>query len=81
MAAGEVEVVVDYDPPYLPEGIAVDKSGNIFVSMANQSEIRKITPDGAESVLATLPVGGFGLLAWRWMRRAMSMRVWRRPMG
>ena len=56
IAAGDVETVIDYDPPVLPEGIALDKSGNIYVSMANQSEIRKITPDGTESVLATLPV-------------------------
>jgi sugar lactone lactonase YvrE len=61
-AAGGVEPVIDYDFPFLPEGIALDKKGNIYVSLANQSELRKITPDGSESVLATLPIGGFGLL-------------------
>lgn len=62
LAGGHVELVIDYDPPFLPEGIAVDKSGTLYVGMVNQSEIRMITQDGAESVLATLPTGGFGLL-------------------
>lgn len=61
-ASGGVEPVIDYDAPFLPEGIAMDKKGNIFVSLANQSEVRMITPDDTESTLATLPVGGFGLL-------------------
>lgn len=62
LADGHVEPVYDYDPPFFPEGIAIDKRGNIFVSMANQSELRKITRDGTETTLATLPTGGFGLL-------------------
>lgn len=61
-ASGGVEPVIDYDPPFLPEGIAMDKQGNLFVGLANQSEVRMITPDGTESTLATLPAGGFGLL-------------------
>jgi sugar lactone lactonase YvrE len=56
------EPVIDYDAPFLPEGIAIDKDGNFYVSLANQSELRKVTPDGTESVLTTLPTGGFGLL-------------------
>lgn len=62
LADGHVEPVFDYDPPFFPEGIAIDKRGNIFVSIAIQSELRKITPDGTETTLATLPTGGFGLL-------------------
>jgi sugar lactone lactonase YvrE len=61
-ADGGVESVVDYAPPFLPEGLAIDKTGNIYVSLANQSEIRKIAPDGTDTLLATLPAGGFGLL-------------------
>ena len=62
VVTGDVIPVFDYEPPDLPEGIAIDKTGNIFVSLANQSELRKIAPDGTESLLATLPTGGFGLL-------------------
>lgn len=62
LADGHVEPVFDYDPPFLPEGIAIDKRGNIFVSVASQSELRKITPEGTETTLATLATGGFGLL-------------------
>lgn len=61
-AAESVETVIDYDAPFLPEGIAMDKQGNLFVTLANQAEVRMITPDGTESTLATLPDGGFGVL-------------------
>jgi sugar lactone lactonase YvrE len=64
-AAGGVETVIDYsvyNPPLFPEGLAIDKKGNIYVSIAEQAEIRRITPDGTESILTTLPAGGFGLL-------------------
>jgi len=61
-AAESAETVIDYDAPFLPEGIAMDKQGNLFVGMANQAEVRMITPDGTESTLASLPTGGFGLL-------------------
>lgn len=61
-ASDGVEPVIDYDAPFLPEGITMDKQGNLFVGLANQAEVRMITPDGTESTLASLPVGGFGLL-------------------
>ena len=57
-AAVDIEVVVDYDPAAgeLPEGLAVDKRGNIFLSLAPLGEIRKIGRDGSESTLATIPL-------------------------
>ena len=53
---GQLETVVLYDPAIgeLPEGIAVDKVGNLFVTLAPLGQIRKIAPDGSESVFATL---------------------------
>lgn len=67
---GQLETVVLYDPAIgeLPEGIAVDKVGNLFVTLAPLGQIRKIAPDGSESVFATLDpfitfpaVGAIGL--------------------
>jgi sugar lactone lactonase YvrE len=57
-AAVETEVVVDYDPAAgeLPEGLAVNKRGEVFVSLAPLGEIRKIGRDGSESTLATIPL-------------------------
>jgi sugar lactone lactonase YvrE len=57
-AAVDIEVVVDYDPAVgeLPEGIAVNKRGDVFVSIAPRGEIRKYGRDGSESTLATIPL-------------------------
>jgi len=68
--SGQLETVVLYDPAVgeLPEGIAVDKVGNLFVTLAPLGQIRKITPDGSETIFATLDpaifqpaVGAIGL--------------------
>ena len=65
-AAVDVQVVIDYDlaAGEQPEGVAVDKRGDVFVSISPLGEIRKVTPDGSESTLATLvpPGSGFGPL-------------------
>jgi sugar lactone lactonase YvrE len=57
-ATVEIEVVIDYDPAAgeLPEGLAVDKRGNVYLSLAPLGEIRKIERDGSESTLATIPL-------------------------
>ena len=41
-----------------PEGLAVDKEGNIYTGMAPTGEIRKITPQGEVSTFANLPSPG-----------------------
>ena len=63
--ADHVETVVTFDlaAGELPEGVAVDRRDNVYVSLiAPVSEIRKITPSGQQSTLVDLNVGGFGPL-------------------
>ncbi len=45
-----------------PEGLAVDRQGNIYVSMAFTGEIKKITSDGDVSTFAELPAPGEGFM-------------------
>jgi sugar lactone lactonase YvrE len=61
-AAIDVEVVVDYDlaAGEQPEGLAVDKRGDVYVSLAPLGEIRKIGRDGSETTLATVVPPGTG---------------------
>ena len=61
-AAVEVTVVVDYDPAAgeLPEGVAVDKRGDVFVSLSPLGQVRKIGPDGSETTLAQVVPPGTG---------------------
>lgn len=51
-AGGPIDWVKAYDPAAgeLPEGIAIDKVGNIFVSMSPIGQVRKIGRDGAEKL-------------------------------
>ncbi len=48
-----------------PEGIAVDKVGNLYVSISSLGQIWEIKPDGSETLLLTIPPDGgsmaFGL--------------------
>lgn len=58
-ASSEVTWVRTYNPSALefPEGIAVDKQGNLFVSIAPLGQIRKISPEGVETLFYQFPVG------------------------
>jgi len=49
--------ITTFDTPY---GIAVDNSGNIFVSDIGTDNIRKITPGGTVSTFAGSPTGRIG---------------------
>jgi sugar lactone lactonase YvrE len=63
--AAEIETLVTFDvgAGELPEGVAVDHRGNIFVSLtAPVSEIRKIAPNGEQTTFVDLDLGGFGPL-------------------
>lgn len=60
-----LEVIRAYDTEQseMPEGIAVDSTGNVYVSLAPLGELRRIASDGTESIVATFdPDGGFGML-------------------
>jgi len=63
---GSVEVVAAFDASqgHLPEGVALDKPGNIYVSLGppffvggGYGEIRQISPDGTETTLVQYPAG------------------------
>ena len=61
-AAVDIEVVVDYNPAAgeLPEG-AVDKRGDVFVSVTPLGQIRKYEPDGSEIMRVQLVPPGTGI--------------------
>lgn len=44
-AATQVRTVIDFDPPDLPENLAIDNDGNVFMSMALSREIRKLSTE------------------------------------
>ncbi len=61
LAGGHVEAVVTFNPAAgeFPEGVAVDKVGNVYVSLdAPRGEIRKISPDGTMSLLVDFGTPG-----------------------
>lgn len=64
LPVGEIEIMMALNPGDVeyPEGIAVDKKGNIFVSMAHTGEVWRITPGGDTAVICTLDPGVFGVL-------------------
>lgn len=60
-----VETLLTFDPDVdeLPEGVAVDKRGQIYISFPFTGELRRLDPDGSQHLVATLPIGGgFGPL-------------------
>lgn len=61
-AAVEVEVVVHYDAAAgeLPEGVAVDKRGDVYVSLTPLGQVWKVDRDGSQSLLAQLVPPGSG---------------------
>jgi sugar lactone lactonase YvrE len=65
LAGDKVEVVVSFDATkgQIPEGVAEDKSGNVYVGfVAPLSELVRIAPDGTQTVVADLPKAGLGPL-------------------
>src|SRR5262245_57729121 len=64
IAHGQVptRTVAPFAPPSLPEGMAIDQKGNVFLSMAPTGELRKLSLNGSQSTLATFRVGEGSLL-------------------
>lgn len=64
---GTVSTLRTYDANAgeLPEGLAIDKRGRIYITMPFIGELRRIDPDGTEHLVTHLPTGGgfgpFGL--------------------
>lgn len=58
---GEPELVTEFEPPELPENIAIDDQGTVYVSLAPMGEIRRVGPDGNGESVASFDVGD-GLL-------------------
>jgi sugar lactone lactonase YvrE len=60
--SGTIKTVKKFNPAksQLPEGVAVDKEGNVYVGFYPTGQIVKITPAGGESVFAQLDVGTSG---------------------
>jgi sugar lactone lactonase YvrE len=63
-AAAQVQTLATFDPSKgeFPEGVAVDRRQHLYVGLAITGEIRRFDPQGAQSTLATLPVGAGFLL-------------------
>lgn len=61
-ANGELEIVTTFDPPALPENLAIDDEGTVYLSMGPSGEIRAVDPNGTESSVATIDTGEEGLL-------------------
>ena len=61
-AAVSTTVVVDLDPALgeLPEGVAVDKRGDVFFSVSPLGQVRKVDRDGSVSLLAQIVPPGAG---------------------
>jgi sugar lactone lactonase YvrE len=60
-----IETVVAFNPAVgeFPEGVALDKTGNLYVSLIEPvGDVLKITPDGSRSVLAHFDAANFGPL-------------------
>jgi sugar lactone lactonase YvrE len=57
--SASLNTVKTYGPGESPESIAIDRSGNAFVSVGNT--IRKRTPAGVETTFFTLPIAAFVL--------------------
>ena len=73
LALGEISTLTSFDPfsGELPESIAADRFGNLYVSMSLLGEIWKLDPSGSfQEVVATFPLEGFfGVSALRFDAR------------
>jgi len=59
-AGGQIEILRAYDASAgeWPEGVALDKTGNLYVGFQPLGQIRKITADGTDPVVVQFPDAG-----------------------
>jgi sugar lactone lactonase YvrE len=55
------KVITSYNWGEIPESIAFDQAGNLYVTLSLSGQLRKITLDGTQTLLATFPVGTGGI--------------------
>ncbi|WP_323172680.1 hypothetical protein [Natrialba sp. PRR66] len=58
----EPELVADLEPPALPENLALDDSGTVYLSLAVTGELLAVDPDGNQESVAQFDVGEEGAL-------------------
>ncbi|ELY98131.1 SMP-30/gluconolactonase/LRE family protein [Natrialba asiatica] len=61
-ATAEPELVADLEPPALPENLALDDSGTVYLSLAVTGELLAVDPDGNQESVAQFDVGEEGSL-------------------
>ena len=63
LRAAELTTIATFDPARfeVPENLTLDQANNLYVSLVLNNEVRKITPEGAQSTYATFN-GDFGSL-------------------
>jgi sugar lactone lactonase YvrE len=59
---GGPRTVATFAPPSLPESMAIDQKGNVFLSMAPTGELRMLGVNGVQSTYARFRVGDGSLL-------------------
>lgn len=62
VSPGPVETIARFNAAQmeLPEGLAIDKQGNIYAALTLTGKVWKRTPHGQSTILATLDVGSHG---------------------
>lgn len=57
--AGTVETLALFNAAALetPESLAMDRDGNVYITLALTGEVRKVAPDGTQSTHALIPIG------------------------
>ncbi|WP_408958408.1 SMP-30/gluconolactonase/LRE family protein [Natrinema sp. 74] len=61
-AVKNLEIVTEFEPPALPENLAIADQGTVYGSMGPSGQILAVDPQGSQSTVATIHTGDQGLL-------------------
>ncbi|WP_254764448.1 SMP-30/gluconolactonase/LRE family protein [Natrinema marinum] len=61
-AVKDLEIVTEFEPPALPENLAIDSQGTVYGSMGPAGQILAVDSQGNQSTVATIDTGEQGLL-------------------